>query len=191
MGRGSHQPPSDTGKVSFRAVVSSARDPDGFVCIIRHGTVSGCQIVTNRIADLPEDIFLKVEALDDLISGRIVRRDADTAEVEFRWDLEHALTNERRGAPRRRASIPVMLYDAGGNQTAFGMICDTSRTGCRIQCGKLQELGDDIVLEIKGITGPMKGRVVWRDKNVAGVALTWSETADEDADKHAGKVYLD
>ena len=191
MGRDSRKPPSDNGKISFRAIVSSAHDPDGFACIIRHGTVSGCQIVTSRIADLPDDIFLKVEALHDVISGRIVRRDMDTAEVEFRWDRDNALTNERRGAARRKANIPVMLYDADGTQTAFGMICDTSRTGCRIQCGKLATLGDDIVLEIKGITGPMKGRIAWRDKTVAGVALTWSEIAPDDADEHAGKVYLD
>jgi hypothetical protein len=60
-----------------------------------------------------------------------------------------------------------------GVQLADCIICDASRTGCRISCETLSELPNDLHIEIPGLTGPVLALMVWRKDNMAGMEFLW------------------
>lgn len=159
-------------KIPFRAVVSDRFGNDPKSCIIRDGSIAGCQIAVTNADELPEEICLKVSALREKISGKVVWRDEGRAGIAFEWSQSDEV-GERRRAPRRRTLIPLQIHDAGRTASFAGFVANASRIGCQIEFDEMNELPDDVWLEIKGITGPIRGRVVWREKETAGIEFVW------------------
>jgi hypothetical protein len=140
--------------------------------MIQDGSISGCKIISRHVPDLPEKILLNVPTLNQLIKGRIVWRNQNTAGIEFQWD-NSALQDERRNAPKQEVSIQATIMDYNYNKLADCIICDASRTGCRISCEELSNLPDEIHIEIPGLTDPVMALVVWRKDGMAGLEFFW------------------
>ena len=53
------------------------------------------------------------------------------------------------------------------NKLTDCIICDASRTGCRITSDALSTLPDDLYIEIPGMSEPVQARIVSRKDNMA------------------------
>jgi hypothetical protein len=157
--------------VVISAIVSDRQQQNEISCTILQGSISGCKILSKQVSDLPEEILIKIPDLDQLIKGRIIWRNQDLAGIEFEWESNNP--DERRNAPRQEVVIPAILKDYDLNKLADCIICDASRTGCRISCETLSELPNDLHIEIPGLTGPVLALMVWRKDNMAGMEFLW------------------
>lgn len=158
-------------KVVIRAVVSDRQQENEINCMILEGSISGCKILSRQVSDLPEEILIKISEMSQLIKGRIVWRNHDTAGIEFQWESNR--TDERRNAPRQEVSMPAIIMHYDLNKLADCTILDASRTGCRISTDELSELPDDLHIEIPNLTEPVLALVVWRKDNMAGLEFLW------------------
>ncbi len=161
----------DRYKVALPAIVFDRLQQNSLRCMIRDGSISGCKIISRKVADLPDKVLLKITKLDQSINGRIVWRNRGSAGIEFEWEANRS--DERRNAPRQEAAIPAVILDYNFNKLADCIICDASRNGCRIASEELATLPDDIRIEIQGLTGSVLARIVWRNANMAGLEFIW------------------
>ncbi|MGI9383314.1 MAG: PilZ domain-containing protein [Methyloligellaceae bacterium] len=159
-------------KVAIWAVVSDLRRFCSIDCLVRDASLTGCKIVSSKIADLPDEIYIEVMGLPQTIVGRIVWRSTRMAGVKFIWDAPEDLN--RRTDRRVPIQFPVAISDTQHTRTFWGSICDASFSGCRIEIDQLGRVPDDIWLQVEGLTGEIRGRIVWRKGNQAGVRLLWS-----------------
>lgn len=56
-------------------------------------------------------------------------------------------------------------------------IRDASRTGCKLESQKIDRLDDDVFLAIRGFREPIRGRIVWREGNFAGIIFMRDSSA--------------
>ncbi len=79
---------------------------------------------------------------------------------------------ERRKSPRHKMSVPAVVQS--GKYATPCTIVDGSREGCRIWCENLEFLSDLVELRPKGVSEPMRGRLVWRneEKKFAGIEFS-------------------
>ena len=161
-------------KVAIHAVVSDRQRQNNVRCMIRDGSISGCKIISSKVSDLPDKVLINVPNLNQLIKGRIVWRNQDSAGIEFKWETNHP--DERRKAPRQEVSILATIMDHNYNKLSGCMILDASRTGCRISSEAVSTLPDDIHIEIPGLTEPVLSLIVWRNGNVAGLEFLWGSS---------------
>ncbi len=158
-------------KVAFHTIVFDRLQQNAVRCMIRDGSISGCKIVSVKVFDLPDKVLLKIPNLDQLIRGRIVWRNKDSAGIEFEWEANRP--DDRRNAPRQEAAMRAAIKDYDLNKLADCIILDASRTGCRISSKALATLPDDILIEIQGLTEPVLALIVWRNGNMAGLKFVW------------------
>lgn len=77
--------------------------------------------------------------------------------------------HERRSERRRKV---FLLAKAWGVENKFEIGCtirDVSRSGCKLESRKINLLDDNFFLAINGFTDPIRGRIVWRKGNLAGI----------------------
>lgn len=159
-------------KVAIWAVVSDLKRFISIDCLIRDASLTGCKIISSKVADLPDEICIKVQGLEQTIEGRIAWRSTRMAGVQFVWDAPEDL--DRRINRRISIELPVAVSDRYHTRTVRGFICDASTSGCRIELDELELMPNDIWLRVEALTGEIKGRIVWRNGNKAGVRLLWS-----------------
>lgn len=158
-------------KVAIRAFVGDPHTDARYPCVIRDGSISGCQITCASLSELPDRILFDVPAISRPICGSIVWREENTAGVKFHWDAMP--DDERRKAPRQEIYLPCTILDHDFNHLDDSVICDASRSGCRIVTEKIAQIPDDIYVEIFGLTEPMIARIVWRSEGMGGVQFLW------------------
>lgn len=166
------------------AVVSDPNRLCNIDCLVRDASLSGCKIVSSLVADLPDEVRVQILGLPTAIQGRIVWRDARMAGVRFVWDAPKDL--DRRGDRRVTTQFPVAVSDRDRRRTVRGLIGDASASGCRIELDQLALLPDEIWLRVEGLTGEIRGRIVWRKGREAGVRLLWSADSRL-AGRHRGR----
>lgn len=69
--------------VALRASVAAAGGIPTIDCLIRDASAGGCQIVSNEIAKLPDDVIVYPEGFGKPLTGRIVWRDRRSAGIQF------------------------------------------------------------------------------------------------------------
>ncbi len=58
---------------------------------------------------------------------------------------------------------------AGAKTAIDCTIHDVSRSGCKLQSAKIDSLENDLCLVISGFSEPIRGQLVWRNGNYAGI----------------------
>ncbi len=152
-------------KLTLPASVSDRQQKNVVPCMIRDGSISGCKVISNKVSELPENVLIKIPNLDQLIEGCIKWRKQDSAGIEFKWGINSL--DDRRDAPRQNVAITAVIMDHDLNKLTDCIICDASRTGCRITSDALSTLPDDLYIEIPGMSEPVQARIVSRKDNMA------------------------
>lgn len=162
-------------KVALKVTVTDVERTVAVPCVVRDANLSGCQIISANIEDLPDTVLVEIPDFDQPIKGNIVWRDKTTAGVEFTWEAQRE--DERRGAKRMQVDLPVVVFDADLNEITHCTICDASQTGCRIRGAEIGDLPQNLHLSIPKLTAPIKGEIVWRSIYEAGIKLAWHSDA--------------
>ncbi len=76
---------------------------------------------------------------------------------------------EKRAERRRKVFLQANLCALDGSPIMTCSIQDTSRLGCKIISDELDLIPEELVLSISGLGETFVGRVVWRDKGMAGI----------------------
>lgn len=76
---------------------------------------------------------------------------------------------ERRQERRRSVFLQADVCMLDGTQVAHCAIQDTSRSGCKIMSDELSIIPDELVLSIRGLGESFVGRVIWRERDIAGI----------------------
>ncbi|ADZ71768.1 PilZ domain-containing protein [Polymorphum gilvum] len=132
---------------------------------------SGCRIQSNRIGELHDTIGLRVDGLDQMIKARITSFCGQEADVAF--EFGEGKNVDKRKERRIKVIIPARVTDRSGEKRVCCVISDASKSGCRIEGEGLHALPDDILITIEAFDIPIRGRIVWRKVDCAGVRLMW------------------
>ena len=159
-------------KLAIPAAVCDRGRQNSIRCMIHDGSITGCKIVSGQVSKLPDEILINVPELDKLIHGRIVWRTHNSAGIQFEWETDRP--DERRKASRQKIHLPATILDYGYNKLADCIICDASRTGCRISSKAISGMPDDLLIEIPGLTEPILSLIVWRNDDMAGLEFMWN-----------------
>ena len=159
-------------KLTLPASVSDRQQKNVVPCMIRDGSISGCKVISNKVSELPENVLIKIPNLDQLIEGCIKWRKQDSAGIEFKWGINSL--DDRRDAPRQNVAITAVIMDHDLNKLTDCIICDASRTGCRISSKAISGIPDDLLIEIPGLTEPILSLIVWRNDDMAGLEFMWN-----------------
>lgn len=162
---------NDRFNVALPAIAIDSKRKYHIPCIIRDGSITGCRIISSDIDDLPDDIYLKVPDLEEIIKGHVVWRNDRAAGIQFNWAATPK--NCKRGASRREVDLPASLLDLNFNYLADCTIRNASRTGCRITTRDAASLPHEFRIRISGLTEPVMVRVVWRKDDTAGLEFFW------------------
>lgn len=79
----------------------------------------------------------------------------------------------QRRAPRKAVTMCAMVSDRELSLAFTCQIRDASTSGCRITTPELASLPDKIYIWPEHTSGPIKGRIIWRRDQEAGVELLW------------------
>lgn len=161
--------------VKIRAFVINPHTRARLPCLIRDGSLSGCRLMCGRLDTMPDDIIVEVPELAKPVYGKMVWRNPTEAGVKFMWETTPA--DERRASPRQKVDMAAIILDRDYRRLRECTICDASRTGCRLSTPYPETLPDEICLEIRGLTEPMLGKIVWRDADKAGIEFVWDSDA--------------
>lgn len=134
----------------------------------------GCNIVGNKdqVANLSSSVYLVIKDVSCLVLGQIVWRENERAEVLF--DGKSALAAERRAETRIDVSFPAVITDALSNESRDCVVCNASKSGCRVAVDNGFNLSDDVVLFVKAFGREMPGRIVWRTESHIGIQFSWA-----------------
>jgi len=77
--------------------------------------------------------------------------------------------HERRSEKRRKVYLRAKASGAGAKTAIDCTIHDVSRSGCKLQSSKIDSLENDLCLVISGFSEPIRGQLVWRNGNYAGI----------------------
>lgn len=78
---------------------------------------------------------------------------------------------DRRTAHRKKTLIHAFASDLGDKYDVKCVIRDLSVSGCQIVSSYLDDLPDTIKIVPEGFDRPVYGRIVWRERKVAGVSF--------------------
>lgn len=78
---------------------------------------------------------------------------------------------ERRDDERKQACVHVFASDLEDAIDIKCVVRDVSSNGCRIVSTHIRELPELIQLFPEGFDKPIRGKIVWRDRNMAGVCF--------------------
>ncbi|MGI9387092.1 MAG: PilZ domain-containing protein [Methyloligellaceae bacterium] len=81
----------------------------------------------------------------------------------------HAGGKDKRRAPRRQAGIPAHVSDRERKEGYDCVICNIAKGGCLISSASIHKLPEQVLIKITQVDNPIKGRVVWRKKDKAGI----------------------
>lgn len=76
---------------------------------------------------------------------------------------------DRRGGERSKVAFRASVSARDGTMPLECLVRDATHHGCRIVSSAINELPDDIMLTIDGVSKPIDGRIVWRRAKQAGV----------------------
>lgn len=76
---------------------------------------------------------------------------------------------DRRSEKRRRVFLRAKATGVGGTAAIDCTIHDVSRSGCKLKSREIGSLEDDLCLAISGFAEPVRGQLVWRNGEFAGV----------------------
>ncbi len=93
----------------------------------------------------------------------------------------HTQLLDRRAARRKKTMIHAFASDLGDKYDVKCVIRDVSGGGCQIVSSYLDDLPDTIKIVPEGFDRPIYGRIVWRERKVAGVRFL------DGADNPAGR----
>ena len=74
-----------------------------------------------------------------------------------------------RSEDRKNVVISASVQSIDGVSITPCVIRDASKNGCQIVTSQVNDLPDTICIKIPGLKSPMKGEIIWRTKNRAGV----------------------
>ncbi|MHA7774163.1 PilZ domain-containing protein [Roseibium sp. M-1] len=134
-------------------------------------TEKGCWIASDKVDLLKEEVGLRLAGFEKLIRGTVVAYGDQEAQISFQ--IKKQEPGEKRREIRRQVWITTIVC---GKTNAASMKCrivDASKSGCRLEGDKLDKLPDEIEISIPGLDLPIKGAIVWRKNNQAGVKLDW------------------
>lgn len=77
----------------------------------------------------------------------------------------------KRSEERKSACIHAFVSDLADICNVKCIIRDASLKGCRIVSSRIQELPDVIQITPEGLERPIRGVIVWRNGNMAGVCF--------------------
>lgn len=156
-------------------------DLEGLRCIEATASdfnAAGCCITAKTLYKVDQVIGLRVNGLEKMIKGRISSVVGDEAHVVFQFGGEDTL--EKRKEVRRQVQIHAMVSDRSEIETIKCVISDASKSGCKLESGKLDVIPDQILLRIAGLDLPVQGEIVWRGPNCAGVKLLWQFSSSKE-----------
>ena len=95
--------------ISMRAFVSRREGAKGISCLVCDASKLCCRIISSKVADPPDVIYLKVDSIGKELKARIVWRRDGMAGVKFLWDAAQGLSpcSRRAGASCRRSCRPA------------------------------------------------------------------------------------
>ena len=78
---------------------------------------------------------------------------------------------EKRSERRRKIFLRAKVSGTGAGATKAidCIIRDVSRSGCKLESEDINDLANDLCLAINGFRETIRGHIVWRDGNYAGV----------------------
>lgn len=158
-------------QVALKVMVSDLERTKQVRCMVRDASPTGCQLISVNIQEFPDFILVKVPALDQWIKGKIMWRKFNTAGVEFQWEAVGG--DDRRGARRMSVNMPVDIYGRDLKPLTSCVMCDASRTGCRIRGADIGELPAEICISIPRLTAPVQAEIVWCTSYEAGIRFEW------------------
>lgn len=137
-------------------------------------TETGCFIVGKKeqIGNLSPSIYLIVNDVNKLLNGQIIWRENDRAEVLF--EQGNAEPEDQRSEYRINVSFPAIIDDMSSGKSEDCVICDASKSGCRVRVKNGFEWSDDIVLFTKTFGRSISGRVIWRSERVIAIRFNWA-----------------
>lgn len=94
--------------------------------------------------------------------------------TDRRGQQERRSGKERRKHRRKKTCISGNLINPENENSASCLINDADANGCRLYSSNLHEFPNTILLQPDGMKSPIKGEVVWRSHNMAGVRFDYS-----------------
>jgi hypothetical protein len=76
---------------------------------------------------------------------------------------------DRRATRRKQVALWANATWIDGGPAVRCAIRDATDKSCRIVTSHIEDLPDDITLRVDGLAKPIKGRIVWRSENAAGI----------------------
>jgi len=133
--------------------------------------LSGCRLYAEDLPALHDTVGVRIPGRSQMIKGRVMATRGAWVEVSFEFDGEAPM--ERRDQRRRTVNIPASISDRMWTTSVECTIIDASKRGCKIQGSELGRLPNEITLRIQGLDLPVRGKIVWRKDDIAGVELMW------------------
>lgn len=161
-------------------------DLEGLRCVEATASdfnATGCRITANSLYQVEQVIGLRVNGLEKMIKGRISSIADDEAHVVFEFGGEESL--EKRKEVRRQVHIKAMVSDRSEIETVQCLISDASKSGCKLESGRLDVIPDQVLLRIAGLDLPVQGEIVWRGPKCAGVKLLWQFSSSKEVGRGA------
>jgi len=94
---------------------------------------------------------------------------------------------EQRHNSRTRVDLQALVSDRERQNTIPCTIQDASISGCKIASSKIINCPDKILINIPHMNQVVKGSIIWRQGNYAGVKFDWS--AADPSEKRSGIRY--
>jgi hypothetical protein len=79
-----------------------------------------------------------------------------------------------RANERRKVAIQVVISDREQQNTVRSVVQDASICGCRIFSKQVTNLPEDVLLRVPNLSQSIKGHIVWRSRETAGIAFDWT-----------------
>ena len=89
--------------------------------------------------------------------------------------------HHRRAQKRKKVCIQAFVADPEDINQVKCVIRDVSENGCQIVSSQVQYLPDILQLIPEGFDKPIRGKIVWRDKNLAGMCFESACSAEDRA----------
>lgn len=153
------------------ALVVDLADMSCFEAIAYDLSEKGCWIASDKIDLLKEEVGLRLAGFDKLLRGIVVAFGDQEAQISFR--IRRQEPGEKRREIRRKVWITAVVCGKTNPATMKCRIVDASKSGCRLEGDRLGKLPKEIEISIPGLDLPIRGEIVWRKNNQAGVKLDW------------------
>lgn len=76
---------------------------------------------------------------------------------------------EQRAKRRRQVALWARVSGSDGGPVVRCAIRDATDKSCRIVTSQVEDFPEEITLTVDGLAKPIKGHIVWRSENAAGV----------------------